>query len=135
MIRNLWPALIWVIIILFVTGTPGKYVPEVSSFWEWLSIDKIVHVAVFGILSFLILQGLLQQYLVSSRRYLFVAAAVGFSLAYGLLTEVLQTHVFIGRHGNVYDFYADTLGAFSGWLLFGFVNKKKINAFSNTNQD
>ncbi len=125
----------WAIIILIITGLPGNYIPQVSSFWEWLSYDKIVHVGVFAILSFLILHGMLQQYLSGNHRYLFVVGAVGFSLAYGLLTEVLQAHVFIGRDGNAYDFYADSIGAFCGWFIFSYAYRKKIKTFSSTNQD
>ena len=69
------------------------------------------------------------------RRYLFIAGAVGFSLAYGLLTEVLQAHVFIGRHGNAFDFMADSIGALLGWIAFMLYRGKKINNYANTNQD
>jgi VanZ family protein len=135
LIRKLWPAFVWALFILILTGTPGEYIPKVSTFWEWLKPDKIVHVGTFAVLSFLILHGLLPQYLSSQKRYLFVVLAVGCSLAYGLLTEVLQVHVFIGRHGNVYDFLADSLGAFVGWLGFTVVYRKKIRNYTNTSQD
>jgi VanZ family protein len=114
---------------------PGSYVPAIRSFWSWLSYDKIVHVGVFAILTFLILYGFRQQYLESKKRYLFVTGAVTVSLAYGLLTEVLQAHVFIGRDGNAYDFFADSLGAVAGWLVFSYVYRKKISTYANTNQD
>ena len=135
MIRNLWPAIVWAIIILVITGVPGSYVPAVRSFWAWLSYDKIVHVGVFAIFTYLILYGFRQQYLESKKRYLFVVPAVIVSLAYGLLTEVLQAHVFIGRDGNAFDFYADSLGAIAGWIVFSFVHRKKIRTYANTNQD
>ena len=114
---------------------PGSYVPTVRSFWAWLSYDKIVHVGVFAVFTFLILYGYRLQYFESKKRYLFVAAAVSVSLAYGLLTEILQAHVFIGRDGNVYDFYADSLGAVAGWIAFSYVYRKKISTYANTNQD
>ena len=134
-IRKLWPAFVWALVILILTGTPGDYIPSVRSFWDWLAIDKTVHIATFAMLSFLILHGLLTQYLASKRRYLYVIGAVGFSLAYGLLTEVLQAYVFTGRDGNAFDFYADTLGALLGWALFVIYYGKKIKTYTNTNQD
>lgn len=135
MIRKLWPAFLWAFFILIITGMPGRYVPEVLSFWDWLSVDKIVHVGVFALLSFLILNGLLQQYIESKTRYLFVLGAVGSSLAYGLLTEVLQATVFIGRDGNAFDFLADSLGAFGGWVMFVILHRKKINSHAESNTD
>ena len=133
--RKLWPAFAWALFILILTGTPGKYIPSVTSFWDWLAPDKIVHVGVFATLSFLILFGLREQYFVSNRRYLFVISAVGLSLAYGLLTEVLQAYVFIGRDGNYFDFYADGIGAFAGWLAFNVVCRKKIKLNAQPKRD
>ena len=134
-IRKLWPAFVWALFILIVTGLPGSYVPSISSFWDWLEPDKVVHVGVFAVLSFLILFSLREQYFASKRRYLFIIAAVGISLAYGLLTEIVQAHVFIGRDGNAYDFYADGLGAFTGWMAFYVVNRKKIKLNTRSKKD
>ena len=104
---------------------PGSYVPEITTFWEWLQPDKIVHVFVFAILSYSILYGARSQYFQSSHRYYYVVVAVGATAFYGLLTEVLQHYIFIGRFGNVYDVLADCVGALIGWLLFYWVNRKK----------
>lgn len=114
------------IFILIITGTPGSYIPEVLTFWEWLQPDKIVHVAVFGVLSFVILYNARTQYIQSKRRYLYVMVTVAVSTIYGLLTEILQHYVFIGRTGNVYDVLADMVGALAGWLLFYWLIRKKI---------
>jgi len=135
LLRKLWPAIVWALFILILTGTPGNYIPEITTFWSWLEPDKLVHIFLFGTLSFLILVGYRQQYFESNQRYIFVAAAVGIALAYGLLTEVLQATVFVGRHGNVYDFIADSLGAFTGWLGFRLLYAKKIKTYANKNQD
>lgn len=134
-IRKLLPAIVWALFILVLMGTPGNYFPSVTTFWDWLAPDKMVHVFVFGILSFLILRSIPQQYFESKKRYTFVASAIGVALAYGLLTEVLQAHVFTGRNGNAYDFLADGIGAFTGWLAFRLVYRKKIKTYSNKNQD
>ncbi len=134
-LRKLWPAIAWALFILILTGTPGNYFPTVTTFWDWLKPDKIVHVGVFATLSFLILFGLREQYFKSNRRYLFVIGAVGLSLAYGLLTEVLQAHVFVRRSGNAFDFYADAIGAFMGWLAFLIVCWKKIKLNTQPKKD
>ena len=133
--RKLWPAFVWALFILLLVGFPGEHIPKITSFWEWIGFDKIVHLFIFAPLSFLLLHGVRQQYFESKRRYLYLLTAFGISLAYGLLTEVLQVHVFIGRYGNVYDFYADSIGAFVGCLGFVLVYGKKIKTYSNTKQD
>jgi VanZ family protein len=122
-LRGYWPALAWSLIILLLTGLPGNVFPEIKSFWDWLSPDKVVHLFIFGLLSFLILFGYRHKYSGGSRQKL-GWAALGITIVYGALTEILQYYVFIGRSGNVYDAVADMVGAFAGWLAFIPVFKK-----------
>ena len=118
--------MVWAVIVLLLTGLPGSVFPEIHSFWDWLSPDKLVHLFIFGIFSFLILWGYRAQYFERKNRYLLASIAVIVSALYGLITEILQRYVFIGRSGNVYDFLADTVGALIGWGLFIFLFRKKI---------
>jgi len=115
MIRRLWPAMAWAIIILILTGLPGNYFPEVKSFWDWLSPDKAVHVFIFGVQVYLVFYGLKPQYLPRKQRYVFVVIATVASVLFGLTTELLQRYVFVGRDGNTFDFLADAVGVFFGW--------------------
>jgi len=118
MIRRYGPALAWAIIILILTGLPGNYFPEVKTFWDWLSPDKVVHLGIFGVQAFLIIYGLGQQYLAKKRRYQYMVLVFLLTTLFGLITEVLQSYVFVGRDGNVFDFLADGLGAFLGVLAY-----------------
>jgi len=126
MLKKLWPALLWSIIILLLTGLPGKDFPKITTFWGWLEPDKVVHLFIFGGLAFLILFGFREQYFSSDKRYLFVLIAVVTTAMYGLITEILQFYVFIGRSGNRFDFFTDTIGAVGGWLLFIYLYRKKL---------
>jgi len=125
-LKKLWPVIVWALIILALTGFPGSYFPKVVSFFDWVSPDKIVHFILFGGQSFLILYVFRQQYFIGNHRLLIALSAIGFSTFYGLLTEVLQNYVFIGRNGNVYDFIADALGALLGFLAFYLLYRKKM---------
>ncbi len=122
------PALLWAAVILLLTGLPGNVFPEIKSFWDWLGPDKIVHLFIFGIQSFLILWGYRTDYFANKNRKILAVTAIVLTAFYGLLTEVLQRYVFIGRSGNVYDFLADTVGALLGWSLFLIFFRKKIKA-------
>lgn len=123
-LRKFWPAITWCLVILLLTGLPGTTFPKIESFWEWLAPDKLVHVFIFGMMSFLILFGAKEQYFKDALRYKVVFAAIGFTLLYGLFTEVMQAYVFVGRDGNAFDFFADSLGAIAGWLVFTIKYKK-----------
>lgn len=126
-IKRLWPSIVWAVIVLLLTGIPGNYVPETISFLDWASPDKVVHFILFGGQSFLILYAYRDK--LSDKKILIKIAIVAIvvGVVYGLLTEILQAYVFVGRNGNVYDFIADLLGALIGFLAFYLLYIKKTN--------
>ncbi|MCB2206955.1 MAG: VanZ family protein [Bacteroidetes bacterium] len=117
-IRKQWPAITWALFILIVTGIPGNQVPRIPAFLEWLSPDKLVHVVIFGILSYFMLYGYRLQYLKSKHRSYIVFNVVLISATYGMITELLQYYMFVGRSGNVFDFYANAIGAVAGGVAY-----------------
>ena len=116
-LKKFWPAITWSLLTLLLMGLPGNVFPEIVSFWDWLSPDKVVHLFIFGTLSFLILLGFREE-LQAGKRRKYIVLAVMISLLYGVFTEFLQYYVFTGRSGNVYDALADGFGAIFGWLLY-----------------
>jgi len=124
-VKRLWPSIIWAVTILLLTGVPGNYFPEVVSFWDWLSPDKVVHVFIFAVQAFLLLFGLRIQFLGGRKRSLYMWIIFISTVLFAMLTEVLQTYVFIGRHGNVFDFLADFVGVLVGFLAYYLLKFKK----------
>ena len=51
-------------------------------------------------------------------RFAIAAMAIGIGIAYGGITELLQGYVFIGRTASIYDFIANAVGCFAGYLFF-----------------
>lgn len=132
-VKQQWRAIIWALFILLITGLPGDSLPEIVTFWEWLQPDKIVHIFVFGVLAFILLYDARVQYFQPDKRFKYITAVVSGTVFYGILTEILQHYVFIGRSGNVYDVVADAVGAIAGWVLFKhFVQKKIIGNHKST---
>ena len=126
-IRRLWPSLVWAFIIMLLTGLPGTYFPSVTSFWDWLSPDKVIHILIFGVQTILLFYAFHGQYTSDKQRYITSVAIIIVTTVFALLTEVLQKYVFVGRHGSVYDFIADTIGVFVGFLAYYLPNYKKKN--------
>ncbi|MBZ0242673.1 MAG: VanZ family protein [Bacteroidales bacterium] len=125
--RKFWPGAIWAVIILLLIGLPGDYFPNVVSFWDWLSPDKLVHFFVFGVFTFLMLWGYRAQYSNSKHRSKLVWLIIILGVLYGGLTEVLQTKVFVGREGSVFDFLANTIGSIIGIIIFMLFARKNKN--------
>jgi VanZ family protein len=118
LIRKQWLSISWALFILILTGIPGNQIPRIPDFLEWLSPDKVVHLIMFGLLSYFILYGNRRQYFKSKKRSFYIINAILISAAYGVVTEILQVYVFSGRSGNIFDASADLLGALIGGVAY-----------------
>jgi len=127
-VLNLLPGVIWAIVILILTGLPGNYFPEIHSFWDWVSPDKMIHLFMFGSFTFLVLWGFRGQYSLKKNRIrlIIITAILGFF--YGGLTEILQSTIFVMRDGNIYDFMANVLGGGLGILFFHVLFRNKYHS-------
>lgn len=124
-LRYFWPAMAWTFIILVASGIPGNAIPEILTFWDWLGPDKIVHLLMYGVLTFLLLLAFKKQSTFLLLKNFAVIFALTYGIVLGLVMEVMQQYIFIGRSGNIYDFIANTLGCLAGLVAFNiFLNKK-----------
>jgi VanZ family protein len=129
--KHLLPAILWAFVILILTGMPGNYIPHVSSPLKWLKADKIVHMVMFGTFAFLLFRGFSKQYTFSYLRYNYLLAGLIVGMVFGIITEILQYYVFIGRDGNIFDFLADLLGCLIGMTVFLIFFRKNSGALKN----
>ena len=102
--------LLWAVVVLVLTLTPSAGMPR-TPVWELLSFDTAAHAGVFFVLALLSWFSLRRQ-----RRWPRLAAhvgavALGGSLLFGALIEVLQMTMHLGRHGEWSDLLSDGLGA------------------------
>lgn len=112
-------AVFWLVIISILSSYPGTKIPKLPD----LQLDKFVHTFIYGVLMIFLGIPYAEQFLVQHKRWIISLKLALFGVFYGGLMEVLQTNVFINRSGNWYDFFANTLGAILGVLLFPTVIK------------
>lgn len=122
--KKLIPALWWAFLILLLCFLPGSAIPELS-FLDWLKPDKLVHLVLFGVLSYLLVRpfiaGPVKNFLAAHPYFSsFILAAL-----YGVFVEVVQEYFIPGRHGDVYDAIADAIGALIGIWIFN-SNSRRI---------
>lgn len=117
--KYLWPAILWSLVILFITLTPGDKLPEVGIF----QVDKLVHFFVFGLLMFLSSYGLFRVFQERNSTTNAVTVSAVYSIGLGLLVEVLQLFV-PNRSFSVADVIANTIGAGIGYLVFRYYKRK-----------
>ena len=86
-------------------------------------LDKLVHFGIYGILSLLIVIGLKKQYERPLLRFKAGHYAVGFSVIYGCLMEIIQ--LFIPDRGFDYrDMIANAIGGLSGYVIFVLIYRR-----------
>jgi VanZ family protein len=106
----------WMIIVFVGIAWPGKELPDLSQIDYF---DKIVHIILFGVVTFLI------NVSVSARgfgqKFAAIISFIGGS-AYAGLAEIIQLYV-PGRDCSLYDFYAGATGAVLALLV---IKIKKI---------
>jgi len=114
--------IIWSIILLSLTFLPGKELPDTA---ELISFDKIVHVALFALLSILMLVGIVKHQISKKKFFNPLAIVVGYTAILGILIEICQKS--IGRSFDWFDWLADMVGCLVGLVVFKLLYKYKIS--------
>ncbi len=114
-----YPAIIWAVILAILMLLPQDSFPES----KLLSYDKLAHVGVFAILSFLVLMGILGKKGKHTRKQQIIALTI--SIVYGSLLEYLQTYM-PGRMTDLYDFIANCTGGVVGVIIFSIFTRQKF---------
>lgn len=117
MIRNLLViSAVWAVIILFISGMPGDYIPQ-SPLWRIPQFDKIVHMGLYFPLGFFLMAEfrLAKQPMLNRHSILLTLIFVA---VYGGLIEIGQDYLFVNRTADWWDFLSDIFGGFLGILTF-----------------
>ena len=103
--------------ILALSIMPTSSLPK----FDWsnlIGFDKLAHLGVYSILSFLILYG--ANSIQGSKMYI---KAIVVSSAYGVLMEILQFSFYTGRYFEILDIIANIIGSFLGAVFFKLLDK------------
>ncbi len=124
------PALIWVLVILFLTLAPGDAFPVTPKFLDLFQPDKIVHLIMFSTLVVLLINAFDKQSKYPSFKKHYILIALLISIFLGGITEVLQGIMDIGRTASIYDFIANAIGSFLGYYIYTILRKRGVKYFS-----
>ena len=127
-LRAWWPALTWAALILVLCLLPGSELPS----WDWadlISLDKPIHALLFGVLTVLVVRGMVPDRSVQVSPKVLIAAVL-MAVGYGVATEVMQELEALGRHGDVPDAIANALGAVTGaaYLRWRSVRERSVGS-------
>jgi VanZ family protein len=110
-LRALAPALVWAAVIFVLSSFPGSAYPPT----DLVNADKLVHVAIYGVLGALCARGLARGWTFGASM---VVVAAGAAALYGLTDELHQWFV-PGRNADWRDVVADAVGALLGATVMG----------------
>ena len=125
----LWRNIIWAAIILVLCAMPSSSIPDPKV--NIPHLDKVVHMGMFFIMSILLCSELRYQTNLSLRKIYLIA--IGFSIAYGGLIEILQANYF-HRGGDWWDLLADVVGGIIGCLLYPEATRQKDKIIARLHQ-
>ncbi len=117
-------ALLWAVLIFILSVIPGKDVPF-SDFWDLFNLDKTIHAIVYFIQTILLNDALHKQVQFASLNKFSKSVSIISCTLYGGLIELAQGAFFQGRHTDLLDFIANTVGVLLGALFF----EKTLNLF------
>lgn len=118
MIKEFKFALIWGVFIILLVSLPGDYIPPVSSPWNFITFDKLIHAGLFYVWVFFLIRGFRLQYSYPFLRFYSIISGVIVGIVFGCLTEAWQAIINLGRYADIYDFVANSAGA----ILAGLTN-------------
>ena len=112
--RRLRPAIVWAIFVLVVCLMPASSVPGMG-FFSRFHLDKLIHVFLYGGLSFLLVKGFTSADGRIGNGT--IAFAVLATIGYGGAIELLQEIPILRRSAELGDLVADIAGAILGAVI------------------
>lgn len=110
---------LWAVIIFLLILMPGQQMPEAG---DLFSFDKIAHLGVFCVLSFLMIIGFTKQYSFSRLRKHPVIYSLIISSTYASVLELGQS-IIPDRYANFYDLAFNLGGVLLGYTFFLLIYK------------
>ena len=113
LLASVWLSIIWTIAVFVLLAMPMSNVKEVGIL-DLFEIDKLVHLILFAVFTFLWGTYLCEKKFKNELRVLIVLTLV--AAGYGLIMEFYQKY-FTERNFSILDALADSLGAIIGTLI------------------
>ena len=107
--NNRW-SILWGLFIFLLTMMPGQAFPRIPTWIDQFHPDKVVHLFIFAVFTFLLISGFSKEGNPGFVRSYAILITLVISLGIGGATELLQGWLIPGRTADWKDFLADTVG-------------------------
>jgi hypothetical protein len=118
--RKFIPAIIWFVLVFVLLCLPGDNLPEIDNWLQSLHPDKIVHVFLFGVMSYLFMAPPGRAGFTDGKKMTIFIAIGAACCLWGLATEFIQKYFVPGRNFDVTDWLSDTCGSAAAIIIARF---------------
>lgn len=114
-VKRFIPGIAWFFLVLFLICLPGSDIPTVENWLNYIYFDKLVHIGLFSVLTFLFIYPVTRLDLTNPvKKNTAIKIAIA-AWVWALATEFIQKYFIPDRSFDMYDWAADSLG-----ILIGF---------------
>jgi VanZ family protein len=103
-------SVIWTIVTLYLSLISASKIQKLNVI-DIIGIDKLAHLCFYAVFTFLWCSALRDKINIFWK-------VIFFSISFGILMEILQFYLFIGRAFELADILANILGCFLGSFIF-----------------
>jgi len=119
-LKRIVPAVLWLLVILWVTLTPGEELPKTP---DIIGFDKLIHLGIFLVLTFL-WNRVGNEKGTKTKKQIFITNYLVFGILFAILVEYLQQYI-PGRSYDYGDMIANITGGTIGTICFYILRRKK----------
>ena len=131
--KKLLPGIAWFFLLLILICLPGDDLPKGNNWMNAVYFDKWVHTGLFSVLAFLFMWPVINSLMPPEKIFsLMLIISVGVSI-WGLTTEYIQKYFVPGRNFDLWDWAADSLGAFLALIVCRKIFRARIEHKKNPN--
>ena len=113
---NSWlPTFLWIIVVFYLSLTDSG-LPDIK-FRLILESDKIAHIIIYTVLTYLLMRSWKLVYQPISKFFLFLIATIQ-AISFSIVMEMLQKVLTKTRHFDKHDIYANIAGTIVGALIY-----------------
>jgi VanZ family protein len=113
------PGIAWFFLVLVLLCLPGSEFPKAKiPFLELIFFDKWVHLSLFCILAFLWMMPFAKSNIDPQIKMQMVTKILFATCVWGLATEFIQKYFIPFRSYDLWDWVADSTGAFVAWFYW-----------------
>ena len=115
--RQFLPGIAWFCFVLILLCLPGEDLPKADNWMQRIYFDKWVHTFLFGTLSFLFMQPVVNSGFDIPRKRRLSGMIAASAILWGITTEFIQLLFISGRSFDLGDWAGDSTGAILALII------------------